>query len=113
MRLPRHVGRRLPRLPSGRQAMGGGEEGLAHVGRRLPRLPSGRQAMGGEGGGAGTRLMSSSLSFLTIARQVLYYAPELMRLMVVPHLEYAMNFTNQVRLLAGSCDGGEGRGGAQ
>lgn len=28
--------------------------------------------------------------------QILYYAPELMRLMTVTHLEYAMNYTNQV-----------------
>lgn len=27
--------------------------------------------------------------------QILYYSPELMRLMIVPHLEYAMNYTNQ------------------
>ena len=27
--------------------------------------------------------------------QILFYSPELMKLMVVPHLEYAMNFTNQ------------------
>ncbi len=28
--------------------------------------------------------------------QILYYSPELMKLQLIPHLEYAMNFTNQV-----------------
>ena len=32
--------------------------------------------------------------------QILYFSPELMRLMIVPHLEYAMNYTNQPYPLA-------------